>query len=113
MRCFRGLIFLALGALAGCATARSSPDMVGAAQGYVGQVVAVREVTGGAVTQQITRILGQSDPTRLVAGQEIVVKLTDGEVKSFVPPQGSVPAGLAPGDHVVITETPKMQISLR
>lgn len=113
MLCFRGVIFLTLGLLVGCATARPSPHLAGTAQGYAGQVVAVRAVTGGAVTQQITRILGQSDPMRLTAGQEIVVRLTDGEVKSFVPPQGAVPAGLAPGDDVVITETPRMQISLR
>lgn len=113
MRCFRGLVFLVLGLLAGCATARPSPDIGGTAQGYAGQVVAVREVTGGAAAQQIARILGQSGSAQQMTGQEIVVKLADGEVKSFVPPQGVAPAGLSSGDNVVITETPKMQISLR
>lgn len=79
----------------------------------MGQVVAVREVSSGPLTAQITRILGQADNAPSIRAQEVVVKLADGEVKSFVPPQGAVPAGLAPGETVMITETPRLQISLR
>lgn len=79
----------------------------------MGQVVAVRQVSEGPLTAQITRILGQADNAPPIMAQEVVVKLADGEVKSFVPPQGALPAGLAPGETVMITETPRLQISLR
>ena len=82
-------------------------------QGYAGQIVAIRSVTGGALTMQITKILGQPEEAPLTAGQEVVVRLTDGEVKDFVPPQGTMPTGLMPGDHIIITETPVMRISRR
>lgn len=103
---------VSLGVLAGCA-ASHPPVLSGMESGYMGQVVAVREVSSGPLTAQITRILGQADNAPSIRAQEVVVKLADGEVKSFVPPQGAVPAGLAPGETVMITETPRLQISLR
>ena len=108
---FRGLIFAGLVFLAGCATTPTQSAAL--PQGYTGQVVAVRNVQAGALTMRITNILGQRDDVPLTAGREIVVRLADGEVKSFVPPQGAAPEGLAPGDEITITETPDMRISLR
>lgn len=106
------IAFLFLGLLAGCATSHP-PALAGTESGYVGQVVAVRQVSEGPLTAQITRILGQADNAPPVVGQEVVVKLADGDVKSFVPPQGALPAGLTPGETVVVTETPRLQISIR
>lgn len=73
----------------------------------------MRNVTGGTLTARITDLLGQPAYVPLTAAKEVVVRLADGEVKAFVPPPGTVPAGLAPGAQVMITETPNMQISLR
>lgn len=112
MRCFPVVIFSVLGVLAGCA-APPTPVASNQPVGYTGEVVAVRQVTEGQLTTQITKILGQADYSPQRTGQEVVVRLSDGEVKSFVPPSGVVPAGLAPGAHVLITETPTMKISLR
>lgn len=111
MRCFVVIIFSSLGVLAGCAA--SPPSTATTQRGYAGRVVAVRQVVGGALTDRITELLGRADDAQGSAGQEIVVRLQDGEVKSFVPPPGQVPARLAPGDEVRITETPSMRISLR
>lgn len=112
MRCFKGIVFAALGLLAGCAGAHVS-GLENTSQGYAGQVVAVRPVTGGAVTEQITKILGQPYIAQPETGQELVIRLADGEVKSFVPPQGAIPTGLVVGDNIVITEAPSLKISLR
>lgn len=112
MRCFRGVFFAALGLLAGCAGNRvlSSGN---AGPAYAGHVVAVRAVTGDALTQQITKILGQPDYVPSASGQEVVVRLADGEIKTFVPPQGALLAKLAPGDDVAINTTPNLKISRR
>lgn len=112
MRCFNVYIFACLALLAGCA---SSPPPVSRtlAEGYTAEVLAVRPVTGGPLTTQITKILGQATYTPLSMGQEVVVKMSDGEVKSFVPPQGTLPAGLVAGDQVMITDEPNLRISIR
>lgn len=112
MRCFPIVIFSVLGLLAGCAKP-PAPVASNLSTGYAGRVVAVRQVEEGQLTAQITKILGQTDYNPRQMGEEVVVRLSDGEVKSFVPPQGVIPAGLAPGDQVLITETPAMKISLR
>lgn len=112
MRCFQGVVFAALALLAGCADGRSS-DFAHAGSVYAGRVVAVREVTGGALTTQITKILGQPDYVPLASGQEVIVQLTDGEIKTFVPPSGSSAAKLVPGDNVIIHTAPDVKISLR
>lgn len=111
MRCFAVVIFSSLVFLTGCAA--SNLSTADTQQGYAGQVVAVRQVVGGQPTAQITQLLGRPEAASLCVGQEVVVRLHDGEVKSFVPPPGRLPAGLVPGDKVRITETPVMQISLR
>lgn len=112
MRCFLAVVFAVLGLLAGCTESRPS-DFASTSTVYAGRVVAVREVTGGALTAQITQILGQPDYASLASGKEVVVRLADGEIKTFVPPQGSLSARLAPGDDVVISTTPNLKISLR
>lgn len=112
MRCFQWYIFAALSLLVGCASGRSA-DLGNASSVYEGHVVAVREVTGSTLTSQITQIIGQPDYVSLASGQEVVVQLTDGEIKTFVPPQGALPAKLVAGDDVLINTTPSLKISLR
>lgn len=112
MRCFQGVVFAALALLAGCANGRSL-DFTHAGSVYVGHVVAVREVTGGALTTQITKILGQPDYVPLASGQEVIVRLEDGEIKTLVSPSGSSAVKLAPGDNVIIHTSPDLKISLR
>lgn len=112
MRCFTVFAFLCLAVLVGCARSQQ-PVTLNPAEIYTAQVLAVRPVTGGALTTQITKILGEPASAPLSIGKEVVVRMPDGEVKSFVPPQGVLPAGLVAGDEVMITDTPSLRISLR
>ena len=105
------IVFSSLGLLVGCA-ASPPPDLANAG-GYSGRVVAVRTVTTGPVTTQVTDMLGQSGYVPPTVAREIVIRLADGEVKAFVPPPGVAPAGLAPGEDVVVTEAPAMKLSVR
>lgn len=110
MRCFQVFVFATLSLLAGCVGGRSA-DFGSTSSVYAGHVVAVREVTGGALTTEITKIIGQPDYVTLASGQEVVVQLADGEIKTFVPPQGALSAALAPGDDIVIDTKPSLKIS--
>lgn len=110
MRCFQWFVFAALGLLMGCAS-DGSAGLGGASSVYAGRVVAVRAVTSSALTTQITKIIGQPDYAPLASGQEVVVRLADGEVKTFVSPRGAPSASFAPGDDVVINTMPSLKIS--
>lgn len=111
MRGFIVAMVVFLGVLTGCS---GPPAPYLSSSGcYFGRVVAIRSVTGGTLTAQITQILGWPENIPLITGQEIVIRLTDGEVKVLVPPQQAIPAGLVPGDDVMITEAPRLQISLQ
>lgn len=114
MRVLAPLTLICVGFLAGCASPNTGMRQdVGAQAGYTGQVVAVTHEPFGPATTQIIQLLGWQGESPQVGGEEIVVRLNNGEVKSFVPPAGTVPANLTVGSTVMVTETPTMRIIVR
>lgn len=111
MRCFFIAVFSSLGLLAGCAA--SPTPALSTADGYSGQIVAVRTVTTGPLTARVADILGQPGYVSPTVAREIVVRLANGDVKAFVPPPGAAPSGLVPGEHIVVTDTPTIKLSIR
>lgn len=73
----------------------------------------MRPVTAGLALPQVMQALGEPSADPPAGTEEIIVQLSDGSVKSLVPPPGAAPAVLVPGMRVVITETPQMRIVAR
>ena len=111
MRVLAPFTLICAGFVAGCAAPNTGMQQSSAPQSaYVGQVVALNHEQCGPATTQIMQLLDCQTPPSQNGAEEIVVRLNNGEVKSFVPPPGRVPANLTVGSRVVVTQTPTLQI---
>lgn len=114
MRVLAHFTLICAGFLAGCAAPNTGLQQSSTSPGvYAGRVVAVNHEPSGDATTQIVQLLGWQAPVPQTGAEEIVMRLNNGEVKSFVPPPGIVPANLEVGSQVVVTETPILRIVVK
>lgn len=108
------LMLSGLALLAGCASAQTGARQKLAQYGvYSGQVVALHRETSDSATPRIMQLLGWPDEAANSSGEEILVRLATGQIKSFIPSASAIPAGLAVGSQVTVSTTPTLRVILQ
>lgn len=114
MRFLPLLMLSGLALLTGCASAQTGTHQELAQCGmYTGQVVALHREASDSATSQIIQLLGWPDTAQAVTGEELVVRLDNGQIKSFIPQAGALPADLAVGSQVMVSTTPTLRVMPR